>query len=225
MPVPIASRMHRGVHSGLHSIKIMSLVRQLCIIVRNHLRIHCSKNNRDIRAHRMHSTLAKIKKLCKAFWRDIRGSSALLHLLVATLHCICSSLGRIVKSIRIKEAITARLTVSEHYMNALVMVGVYNALQHRTNLANHRARAAGWVAKAHPGNTWIGNLRIPLYAKYRFWMEFRGRCGCPRWCRCLCRLPCSTYLNLAGGQQYTTNQHRSKDNQELPLHVSPYFSG
>src|SRR5437660_3558902 len=167
--------MHRGVHSRLHSIKIMNLVRQFCVIVRNYQWIHCSENNRDIRAQRVHCTLTKIKKLCKALRSDIRGSSALLHLLVAALHCICFSLCRIVKSICVKEAITTRLTVSEHYMNTLVMVGVYSALEHLTNLTNYTARAAGWVAKAHPGNTRIGNLRIPLYAKYLFWLEFRGR--------------------------------------------------
>src|SRR2546421_11688871 len=83
VPVPIASGMHRGVHSRLHSIKIMNLVRQFCVIVRNYQWIHCSENNRDVRAQRVHCTLTKIKKLCKALRSDIRGSSALLHLFVA----------------------------------------------------------------------------------------------------------------------------------------------
>src|SRR5258708_22352016 len=124
--------MHRGVHSRLHRIEIMNLVHQFCIIVRNHERIHGSENNRDIRAHRVHGALTKIKKPGKTLWSDIQGSSALLHLLVAALHCICSFLRCIVESMHVKEAITTCLTLYEHDMNTRVMLASGSVLTHLT---------------------------------------------------------------------------------------------
>src|SRR5258708_2270272 len=196
--------MHRGVHSRLHRIEIMNLVHQFCIIVRNHERVHGSENNRDIRAHRVHGALTKIKKPGKALWSDIQGSSALLHLLVAALHCICSFLRCIVESLHVKEAITTSLTVYEQDVHTLVMVASDSVLEHLTTQIAGGTRG---VAQPHPGITWIRSEGegISLDAKYRFWAESRGCCS-----RRVLR--CTTDLNLARGQQYTTNQNRGKNN-------------
>src|SRR5260370_1528923 len=211
--------MHRAVHSRLHRIEIMDLVRQLCIIVRNHQRIHRSENNRDTGSHRVHGILTKIKKPGKVLRSDICGRGTLLHLLIATLHSICASQRRIVEPIRIKEAISA-LTVCKHNMNALVMVVLYSVLQRLTS----RARATGRVAKSHPWNACTRKVGPPRYTKYRFWTEPRGRRGCHYRCRSHRRLPTSTYLNLARSQQYTANQHSGKNNQALPFHIILYLT-
>src|SRR5581483_9781241 len=103
--------MHRRVHGGLHSIEVMNLVHQFCIVVRNDERVHGSQNNRDSRIYRADSALAKIKKPGKALWRDVQGSSALLHLLVAALHRVRACLRYIVERRHSKKAIAAGLTV------------------------------------------------------------------------------------------------------------------
>src|SRR2546421_9743309 len=216
--------MYGGVHSRLHRIKILNLVRQFCIIVRNYQRIHGSENDRDSWAHRMHGMLAKVKELREVLRCDIGSSSTLLHLLVAALYSICYSQRCIVESIRVKEASIAGLAVSKHDMNTLVMITLYGALQHLTNRASYRTGATGWVAETHPGDTWIGNVSIPLYAKHCFRTDCRGRWRGRRWCCRPLLLSYATYLNLARGQQYATEQHSGKNNQELPFHVALYSS-
>src|SRR5712691_571114 len=143
--------MHRRVHSRLHRIEIMNLVHQFCIVVRNHERIHGSQNNRDTRTYRMYSALAKIKKPGKALWSDIQGSSALLHLLVATLHRICPCLRYIVEWIRSKETIATCLAVGEQDTHTLPVVAANGVLEH---LTTQIFGATCWIAQAHPGNTW-----------------------------------------------------------------------
>src|SRR5437667_5454707 len=110
----------------------MYLVHQFSIIIRNHERIHGSKNNRDSRAQRMNSTLAKIKKSGKAVWSDIRGSSALLHLLVAALHGVSSCLRYIIEPIHIIKASAICLTVGKQDTHPLSMVGANGILEHLT---------------------------------------------------------------------------------------------
>src|SRR5215471_16265781 len=146
----------------------------------------------------MHSTLTKIKKRGKALWGDVLGSCALLYLLVATLHRICSSLRCIVESIRVKETITACLTICEQNMNTLLMVAANSVLEH---LTTQIAGDTCWIAQTYPGDTWkrTGSAGVSLDTKY----HFRGQSS--RWWGCLWLLRCSTDLNLACGQQHTTN--------------------
>src|SRR6266487_1344235 len=139
----------------------MHLVHQFCIVVRNHERVHSPKNNRDIRAHRMYSTLAKIKKPGKAIWCDIESSSALLYLLVAALHCISPRLRYIVEWIRIKEAIATCLTVCEQDMHTLLMVAANGILEH---LTTQIAGDTCWIAQAYPGYTCKNNPELPFHA-------------------------------------------------------------
>src|SRR6266566_2336077 len=186
--------MHRRVHSRLHRIEIMNLVHQFCIVVRNHERIHGSKNNRNIRARCMYDTLAKIKKSGKPIWSDIQSSSALLHLLVAALYCICSCLRNIVEWIRIKEAITACLTICEQNTNTLLMVTANGVLEH---LTTQIARDTCWIAQTYPGNTWkrTGDSGISLDT------EHHSRAQSSRWWGRLWLLRWSADLNLTCCQQ------------------------
>jgi hypothetical protein len=157
--------------------------------------------------------LAQIKKRGKAFWSDIEGRSTLLHLLVATLHGIGSTLSGISESMSIKKMITARLAIREEDMNALLMIVLDGVLEH---LARQRAWATGWISQAHPRNSWIGTLGIGLYAKDRFWMRSREQSGYGWWLW----LICATKWKLACSHQEMTNQQRSKKNQTSSLHVS-----
>ena len=146
----------------------------------------------------MHGALAKIKKPGKALWSDIQGSSTLLHLLIAALHCICSCLRYIVESTRVKEAITTCLAVCEHDMHTLVMIDSDGVLEHLTTQITGDTR---WVAQAHPGDAWIRRSSggISLNAKYLF--RSRGCWGYSGWSCCPC---CSTDLTLACSKHYTT---------------------
>jgi len=92
------------------------------------------------------------------------------------------------------------------------MVGANGVLEHLTTQIAGDTR---WIAQAHPGNTWIrtGGGGISLDAKYGTWAKCDGRR------RYWLRRATNADLNLAGGEQYTTNQCSHKKNPELPFHT------
>ena len=92
------------------------------------------------------------------------------------------------------------------------MVGANGILEH---LPTQIAGDTRWIAQAHPGNTWIRTIAggISLDAKYGAWAKCNGRR------RYWLLRATTTDLNLAGGEQYTTNQCSHKKNPEFPFHA------
>src|SRR5690348_5114424 len=96
--------MDSGIHGVLHLIEVGNLVNQGLVVDATNMRIERAKQDRDVRAHRVHSTLTKVIELRKALRWDIdsrRGS--ILHLFITTLYRVGTSLSRIIKRCRIKE--------------------------------------------------------------------------------------------------------------------------
>src|SRR6266704_1431568 len=102
----------------------------------------------------MYSSLAQVKEPGKNRRRHIAVVPSRLHLLVATLHGIGSTLGSIVQDICVvKSCISCPLAQREHDAHALTMELSNGSLQ---QVALHDIAKAGAITQAHPGNTCKG---------------------------------------------------------------------
>src|SRR2546421_7392952 len=113
----------------------------------------------------MYGTLTQIKELCIEVGRNISGiGRIILHLFIATLYSIGTSLRCIFEICWIKNDGKNGLADRQKYTYALAVVVTYGILQY---LVREVAVATGLIGQTLPTNTRIMGLTIALNAKYR----------------------------------------------------------
>jgi hypothetical protein len=121
----------------------------------------------------MHRSRAKIKVPGKVRRRHIPREGVHLHLFIATLYRIGTTLCDISKLLSVikKRTRSSRLASYEQYVIAPVVIIPYRALQY---VSDYIARSTRWIAQALPGNALQEAAKTTVYAKDRCRIQGRG---------------------------------------------------